>query len=74
MPHRRRAEKGSFGGQLDDLVKNFPHGPAADDAAKTGRGQDDDRHINDKLFEAAWRKTGAEQASERPGKPSLTRP
>ena len=55
MPHRRRAEKGSFGGQLDDLVKNFPHKPIADDAAKTQQ-QDEDRHINERLFESAWRK------------------
>jgi len=55
MPHRRRVEKGSFGGHLDDLVKNFPHKPTADDAAKTQR-QDEDRHINERLFESAWRR------------------
>ena len=25
MPHRRRKQKGSFGGHFDELVKHFPH-------------------------------------------------
>jgi len=58
MPHRRRVEKGSFGGQLDELIKVFPKKSAGarPDQAKGDHRDDDDRHINDKLFESAWRK------------------
>ena len=51
---RRRVEKGSFGGQLDDLVKVFP--PKGQKGEETVDRSGDGRHINDRLFESAWRK------------------
>ena len=58
MPNRRRREKGSFGGAIDELVKVFPDKPAKSRhrSDRDQSGHEDDRHINDKLFEAAWRK------------------
>jgi hypothetical protein len=59
MPHRRRKEKGSFRGHFDELVKVFPERPGKNSDDGSGRPEadgEDDRHINDKLFEAAWRK------------------
>ena len=59
MPHRRPEKRGSFGGRFDELVRQFPA------CGGNGRGRDDeeppvadgeDRHINDRLFESAWRK------------------
>ena len=58
MPHRRRVEKGSFGGQLDDLIKVFPKEPpgkGSNDPAGAGRHGEQPR-VNDRLFESAWRK------------------
>ena len=64
MPNRRRREKGSFGGSIDELVKVFPDKPAKSrnrsDRQRPG-DKDDNRHINDKLFEAAWRKAREER-------------
>ena len=62
MPNQRRKEKGSFGGSIDELVKVFPDRPRGN-GGNGGKRQDDgndDRHINDKLFESAWRKARAE--------------
>ena len=59
MPNRRRREKGSFGGSFDELVKVFPDKPRKNGGNGPGQNETDgkdDRHINDKLFEAAWRK------------------
>jgi len=69
MPNRRRKEKGSFGGSFDELIKVFPDEPAKDQTAIESDQSDDsdDRHINDKLFEAAWRKS-------REGKKPSSRP
>ena len=64
MPNRRRREKGSFGGSIDELVKVFPD-KGKPDKTRNERdrpGQQDDRHINDKLFEAAWRKAREQRA------------
>jgi len=61
MPHRRSVRKGSFGGRLDQLVEHFPeHAPRSRGKApkESGPTQPDDRHINDRLFEGAWRKAG----------------
>ena len=55
MPQRRRVQKGSFGSHFDELVKNFPHEPEEPVREKRDRGNDDPRHINDRLFESAWR-------------------
>jgi hypothetical protein len=58
MPHRRRVEKGSFGGQLDELIKVFEKDPPSSKfAASKGEPRNGDEcHINDKLFERAWRR------------------
>jgi len=58
MPNRRRKKKGSFGSHFDELVTVFPEKPRRRQTDDAGRepGKADDRHINDKLFEAAWRK------------------
>ena len=59
MPNRRRKVTGSFGGSFDELVKVFPGKPQKSGGNGSGQnetGGKDDRHINDKLFEAAWRK------------------
>ena len=62
MPNRRRKEKGSFGGSFDELVKVFPDKPRKNGGSdKPPTGGKDDRHINDKLFEAAWRKAREER-------------
>jgi hypothetical protein len=64
MPNRRRKERGSFGGSFDELVKVFPDKPRKNGGNASGQnetGGADDRHINDKLFEAAWRKARAER-------------
>ena len=69
MPNRRRKVKGSFGGSFDELVKVFPDKPAKGEAGKPGRderGKKDDRHINDKLFEAAWRKARGDSSPKHP--------
>ena len=54
MPHRRTTKKGSFGGHFDELVSQF-HNEAPE--TKDGKvPSKDKRHINDKLFESAWRR------------------
>ena len=65
MPHRRRKEKGSFGSSFDELIKVFPDEPSKDETAvKSDRSdQKDDRHINDRLFETAWRKAREPRSS-----------
>ena len=68
MPNRRRKEKGSFGGSFDELVKVFPDKPrknGGNGSDKREKGDQDDRHINDKLFEAAWRKAREEHQRSR---------
>jgi hypothetical protein len=63
MAHRR-AEKGSFGGQLDELIKVFPKEPPK--GRKNGQSGDrsgEDLHVNDRLFESAWRKAREEDQS-----------
>ena len=63
MPNRRRREKGSFGGSIDELVKVFHDKPAksGNRSDRDHPGDKDDRHINDKLFEAAWRRAREER-------------
>ena len=64
MPNRRRREKGSFGGSFDELVKVFPDKPRKKGGNRPDgqvTGGRDDRHINDKLFEAAWRRAREER-------------
>ena len=64
MPHRRRIKKGSFGSHFDELVKHVPDDETAPDAADRDK-RPDERHINDKLFESAWRKPPAVDQSSR---------
>jgi hypothetical protein len=59
MPHRRPNKRGSFGGRFDDLVKQFPDretGSEEDAEEKKRTSDTEERHINDRLFESAWRK------------------
>jgi hypothetical protein len=59
MPHRRPVKRGSFGGRFDDLVKQFPRreGDAqGDEADRPDASNPEERHINERLFESAWRK------------------
>ena len=61
MPHRRSVRKGSFGGRIDQLVEHFPEGaprPRGKAPTEAGPTKPDDRHINDRLFEGAWRTAG----------------
>jgi hypothetical protein len=64
MPHRRRKQKGSFGGHLDELVKHFPHDETrrrkTDEQKKPSK---DDANVHDKLLESAWRKARDNQSS-----------
>lgn len=58
MPHRRRVQKGSFGGHFDELVKHFPaedrHRPVEDSGARSRELQDRiDLHAQ--LFDWAWK-------------------
>jgi hypothetical protein len=59
VPHRRRGERGSFGGQLDELIKVFPE-EASKDGKNAGTGDrrpgDGGSPIDDRLFESAWGK------------------
>lgn len=55
----KKDRSGNFGGKIDELVKRFPHERPATHQKETGdkaKADTDDRHINDRLFEAAWRK------------------
>jgi len=65
MPHRRRKQKGSFGGHFDELVEQFPHGEAAKPKKSDPRDKPskDDASVHDKLFESAWRKARDNQSS-----------
>jgi hypothetical protein len=60
MPHRRKPEKGSFGGHFDELVKHFPHeAPSKTDDKEDSDEKDHDVH--DRLFESAWRRSREER-------------
>jgi hypothetical protein len=55
MPHRRKPEKGSFGGHFDELVEHFrDERPTKPAKHKKNRPQDE-RNVHDCLFERAWR-------------------
>ena len=56
MPHKRKAEKGSFKDHFDGLVSQFPdkHGQKGE-AARADERRKNKRHINDLLFERATR-------------------
>ena len=61
MPHRRKPEKGSFGGHFDELVKHFPdEEPSEMDDDK--HSKDEDRNVHNRLFESGWRRSREERA------------
>jgi hypothetical protein len=58
MPHRRRVQKGSFGGHFDELVKHFPTGSRdAKEQAPSARSQElqDRIDLHAQLFDWAWK-------------------
>jgi hypothetical protein len=56
MPNRKSGKKGSFDGDLHDLVRVFKPGPArARDGNEDGPQSDDGATVHDRLFERAWR-------------------
>ena len=60
----KKNRSGNFGGKIDELVKHFPNEPAAARRQQSGEKAPpgpDDRHINDRLFESAWRKSRKER-------------
>jgi hypothetical protein len=65
MPHRRRKQKGSFGGHFDELVTQFPEGESKrrDKLDKRDKPSEDNASVHDKLFERAWRKGRDNQSS-----------
>jgi hypothetical protein len=63
MPHRRRTQKGSFGGHFDEIVEHFPHDESAKRSKPDKRDEKDDSNVHDKLFESAWRKSRETQSS-----------
>lgn len=63
MPHRRRVQKGSFGGHFDELVVQFSaEAPQSAGSASPGRGQalQDRIDIHALLFEQVWKVEGEE--------------
>ncbi len=58
MRRKRRAEKGSFGGELDELVKLFPHEPRRESDVADRKRVDDAGDVHDRLFARAWRQVG----------------
>jgi hypothetical protein len=59
MPHRRKIKKGSFAGALDEVVEQFARGRVGvSERPKRDKGREEDRHINDRLFERVWHPRG----------------
>ena len=59
----KKHRTGNFKVEIDELVKHFPNErPAArrEQSGEKAPSREDDRHINDRLFESAWRKTRKE--------------
>ncbi len=57
MSHRRTIRKGSFGDDLDTLVKALETTPSgeADKRKPKSAGRIDEASIHDRLYERAWR-------------------
>lgn len=59
MPHRRRVQKGSFGGHFDELVKYFPAegGQRQEVAEPSARSKElqDRIDLHAQLFDWAWK-------------------
>jgi hypothetical protein len=57
MPHRRRVQKGSFGGHFDEMVKHFYHrtSPTMLKQSNEADGSLRDKlDVHARLFERAW--------------------
>jgi hypothetical protein len=61
MPHRQPRKKGSFGGHLDELLKQFEH-ESREEPGERAKAPEDKRKPDRGLFERSWRK-----ADKRPG-------
>jgi hypothetical protein len=57
MPHRRKPEKGSFGGHFDELVKHFPGEQLSASSEDKDVPPERDGSVDDRLFESTWRKS-----------------
>jgi hypothetical protein len=56
MPDRKSGKKGSFDGDLDELVRVFKPTPATErDGREDGPSPEDKATVHDRLFERAWR-------------------
>jgi len=59
MPHRRKSEKGSFGGHFDELVIHFSAGEGAASSKKSparrSREFQEKVDVHAALFERAWK-------------------
>ena len=67
MAGRRSSTKGSFGNQLDELVKEFEHGSRPGRTrASDPRELQDKKDIHAKLFERAWRLDGESRDNSAP--------
>ena len=53
MPHRRKPQKGSFGGHFDELVNHFPDHRALKPTDRNGESSKEERSIHVLLFERA---------------------
>jgi hypothetical protein len=62
MPHRRKAEKGSFGAHFDELIVHFPANerPTSSEkgSAQRPRELQDKVDIHSALFRRAWKLDG----------------
>ena len=59
MPHRRKPEKGSFGGHFDELVAHFrPGEEAGKNQTKRSREFQEKVDVHAALFERAWKVDG----------------
>lgn len=56
MPHRRKSDKGSFGGHFDELVKHFPEQRREERHNEKADRSKEERGVRDRLFKHAWRK------------------
>ena len=57
MPHRRKPQKGSFGGHFDELVGHFPHHPPSNPNGDEKDRPKEERSVHDRLFEGAWHRS-----------------
>lgn len=55
LPHRRPSKTGSFGDDVDELVKQFPIGEPRPSDAEHRKPEDEDCNNHDSLFEPSRR-------------------